>query len=62
MCSPVVERGSPDRQPGTAIGAAPRDAERDLRRHDAVHRDPGDRAGAALHFPRHRVVAAERGV
>ena len=31
-----------------------------FRRHDAVHGDPGDRAGAALRVPRHRVVAAAR--
>ena len=27
--------------------------------HDAVHGDPGDRAGAAVRVPRHRLVAAE---
>ena len=38
--------------------AAARHAEPDLRRHDAVHGDPGRRAGAAVHLSRDRAVAA----
>jgi hypothetical protein len=44
------------------VSPAARDAEPDLRRHDAFHGHPDHRADPALHVPADRAVAAERHV
>ena len=54
---PVAAGGDGGLLPQGRVAAA-RDAQRDLRGHDAVHGDPGDRPGAALRVPANRALAA----